>query len=44
MNTATFTNKTSIVHFETLEQTLRLRLVLGHVDKKFLFGIACLVQ
>jgi hypothetical protein len=27
----------SIVHFEALEQTLRLRLVSGHVDKKFVF-------
>jgi hypothetical protein len=25
----------SIVHFEALEQTLRLRLVSGHADKKF---------
>jgi hypothetical protein len=24
-----------MVHFEALEQTLRLRLVSGHVDKKF---------
>jgi hypothetical protein len=37
MNTATFTFKTSIpvVHFEALEQTLRLRLVSGPADKKF---------
>jgi hypothetical protein len=27
----------SIVHFEALEQTLRLRLVSGPVDKKFFF-------
>jgi hypothetical protein len=36
----------SIVHFEALEQTLRLRLVSGPVDKKFFFSwrIACPVQ
>jgi hypothetical protein len=27
----------SIVHFEALEQTLRLRLVSGPVDKKFFY-------
>jgi hypothetical protein len=33
-------------HFEAFEQTLRLRLVSGPVDKKFFFlwGIACPVQ
>jgi hypothetical protein len=34
------------VHFEVLEQTLRLRVVSGPVDKKFFFswGIACPIQ
>ena len=36
----------SIVHFEAFEQTLRLRLVSGPVDKKFFFlwGLGCPVQ
>jgi hypothetical protein len=36
----------SIVHFGAHEQTLRLRLVSGPVDKKFVFsvGIACPIQ
>ena len=34
------------MRFEALEQTLRLRLVSEHVDKKFFFsfGIACPIQ
>jgi hypothetical protein len=35
-----------LLNFEALEQTLRLHVVSGPVDKKFLFsfGIACPVQ
>jgi hypothetical protein len=36
----------SIVRFEALEQTLRLRLVSGPVDRIFFFsfGVACPIQ